>query len=938
MTCAAIVGLVMGDTAALAQGPGPAPAPTTSSGFRMYNSATEWITIRSGANGGTGTFLWPLPSEGIFTSDASGTMSIQSINDLINGANLQLNHLWVGNAANNPSQLAPGTPDQILQIDASGAPVWQSVNLLPTGSTNNATLVWDQTSGVWVENNNVTMDPTTGDINATGSMSVGGNSTLGDASTDAVTINAGTVNAPNLNTTSTVGGGILVTDASGNIEEISPDDLMGGTTLPENNFWIGDASNNPTTFGPGTSDQILQINASGAPEWQDVNLLPTGTTNYATLVWDQTNGVWIENDKVTLNPNTGMMVMGSASTDALVINAGDVTAPNLGTATTVGGGVLVTDASGNIEEISPDDLMGNTTLTQDHIWVGDASNNPGSVAPGNDQEVLMINGTTPTWTEINLIPDGTLNNSTLVWSTAANDWIENTKVTMSPVTGNIETSGDIVADDLTLTGNTVLGDGASDDLTINGDQIVAPNLLTSTSPDVDDDAILVIDPTTNVISRADPDDLLGTMTLNENAIWVGDATNKPSELGAGSQDQVLQINASGAPEWQDVNLLPTGTTNNATLVWDQVNGVWVENNNVTMNPTNGDISAAGNGAFGGDMSVAGNSSVDGNATLGDGSSDAVMINAGTVTAPNLGTATTVGGGVLVTDASGNIEEISPDDLMGGTTLPENNFWIGDASNNPTTFGPGTSDQILQINGSGAPEWQDVNLLPTGSTNNATLVWDQTNGVWVENSNVTMDPTNGDVSAAGNGAFGGDMSVAGSSSVDGNTTLGDGSGDAVTINAGTVTAPNLGTATTVGGGVLVTDASGNVEEISPDDLMGNTTLNENAIWVGDASNNPSELSSSGTEGDVLTVNASGTPTWSSPVGTVKALGNVTGTGVWSYTVTPGVTLSPSSVIVVTLESGTGMQMTYVVTNRTATTFDVEFPVNISADERFHWVVY
>ena len=152
------------------------------------------------------------------------------------------------------------------------------------------------------------------------------------------------------------------------------------------------------------------------------------------------------------------------------------------------------------------------------------------------------------------------------------------------------------------------------------------------------------------------------------------------------------------------------------------------------------------------------------------------------------------------------------------------------------------------------------------------------------------------------------------------------------------APNLPTTATVGGGVLVTDAGGNVQEISTDDLIGDATLNQNAIWVGDASNNPAELSSSNTQGDVLTINASGAPVWSTPVGSVQALGNVTGTGTWTYTVNPGVTLSAASVIIVTLESSTGLQVTHVVSNRTAATFDVEFAVNIGATERFHWVVY
>ena len=440
---------------------------------------------------------------------------------------------------------------------------------------------------------------------------------------------------------------------------------------------------------------------------------------------------------------------------------------------------------------------------------------------------------------------------------------------------------------------------------------------------------------TGTMSIESIDDILNDANLQHNHIWVGNAANNPAQLPPGTVNQVLQINAGGEPIWKTINLLPTGSTNNATLVWDGGTNAWVENTNVTMNPTTGDITTIGD--FSGDnVNASGSVSVDGNTTLGDAAGDAVTINAATVNAPNLPTTTTVGGGVLVTDAGGNVQEISTDDLIGDATLAENNIWVGDASNNPAAVAPGTNGQVLQINGS-TPTWQSVNLLPTGTTNNATLVWDNVNSVWIENTNVTMNPTSGDITTTGD-VSAVDVSASGNTNVGGNTTLGDAAGDAVTINAATVNAPNLPTTATVGGGVLVTDAGGNVQEISTDDLIGDATLNQNAIWVGDASNNPAELSSSNTQGDVLTINASGAPVWSTPVGSVQALGNVTGTGTWTYTVNPGVTLSAASVIIVTLESSTGLQVTHVVSNRTAATFDVEFAVNIGATERFHWVVY
>ena len=428
------------------------------------------------------------------------------------------------------------------------------------------------------------------------------------------------------------------------------------------------------------------------------------------------------------------------------------------------------------------------------------------------------------------------------------------------------------------------------------------------------EGIFTSDPSGNILIETF-DDLLADATLTLNNIWVGNALNNPAELAPGSNNQVLQI-SGGAPTWQTINLLPDGTVADATLVWDNVGGSWVENTNVTMNPTTGNVATIGDVTTGG------------NTTLGDAAGDAATINAGTVTIPNLGTTATVGGGVLVTDAGGVVEEISVDDLIGEATLTLNNLWVGDASNNPAEFAPGANDQVLQISG-GAPTWQTINLLPDGTVADATLVWDNVGGAWVENTNVTANPTTGNVATTG------DVTAAG------NTVLGDAAGDAATINAGTVTIPNLGTTATVGGGVLVTDAGGVVEEISVDDLIGEATLSEDALWVGDASNNPSELASSGTEGDLLTVTASGSPAWVTPVAMVQALGTVTGTGTFTYTVNPGI--NPTGrVIMISLAStggaGTGPQVTYSIANVTATTFDVEFPINLGATEEFHWVIY
>ena len=58
------------------------------------------------------------------------------------------------------------------------------------------------------------------------------------------------------------------------------------------------------------------------------------------------------------------------------------------------------------------------------------------------------------------------------------------------------------------------------------------------------------------LETRDLNSIVGSTTLNENSLWVGNALNNPSELGAGTSGQILQINGGGSPVWTDVNELP----------------------------------------------------------------------------------------------------------------------------------------------------------------------------------------------------------------------------------------------------------------------------------------------------------------------------------------------------------------------------------------------
>ncbi len=810
--------LVASTTTSIAQ-----PPPTTANTFRMFNSAGNYVDINATGVTGTHTFSWPAASAGIFMSDATGQMSIGQIDAA--DFEMALNSLLLGGGAGNPSTelVSPGAAGegQVLQIDATGAPSWETINELPDGTTDNSTLVWDATAMEWVENDQVTMDPTTGDIetagdvDAAGDLTVDGNTTLGDDAADQVVINAGDVEMTNL---------------------------------------------------PG----------------------PTATL-----------------------PNQ-----------------------------TTGGGILVTDQDGNVTEVTPDAILGETTLSEDALWVGDVNDNPSELPAGTDEQVLMIDGTTPTWTDINLLPDGTVDNATLVWDDGTDSWIENPNVTMDPTTGDIETVGGIEA-----AGNSQLGDDAGDQVVIEAGDVEMTNLPTNAGPLAATDNVLITDAAGNV-SETSPDNIVGAAELSENALWVGDATDSPVELAApalpAGADQVLQINSTtGAPTWQSINVLPTGTTDNSTLVWDNTAMMWVENDQVTMDPTTGDIETAG------DVDAAGDVTVDGNTTLGDDAADAVVINAGDVQAPNL---PVVADGamddeniMIVDPVTGVVSQTSPDNIVDAADLSENALWMGDATDSPIELAAGTSDQVLQINDvTGAPTWQDINLLPDGTLQNSTLVWDDANGEWIENTQVTMHPTTGNVNLTN-----GDLSTNGDVDANdltlvGDAILGNGAGDEVIIadeapemtNLATTTAPDVND-----DAILVIDPTTNeVTRASPDDVFGATTLNENALWVGDANDNPSELATSGTEGDVLTVSATGAPVWTTPAGGIESYGQVTGDGAnWQYTVSPTGGIPAGAVIMIQMTSATGLQITNSISSISAASFTVDFPVVLGAGETFHWVI-
>ncbi|MEZ4783204.1 MAG: tail fiber domain-containing protein [Candidatus Kapaibacterium sp.] len=343
--------------------------------------------------------------------------------------------------------------------------------------------------------------------------------------------------------------------------------------LSENAMYVGNGANVAVELAPGTADQVLQIDGSGSPTWQTLDLLPTGTVNNSTLVWDNVNGEWIENVNVTLNPTNGNTdINGDLNADGTAVSF-----PNIPT-TTTSTAVVVTDGVGNLQTTDVDDLLGNATLTEDNIWVGDASNNPSELSPGNDGDVLTISGTTPTWTANpgGLLPGGTTLNSTLRWD--GTNWVENVNM-RSDASGNSINEGTLTVNGaLTATAATnVVGDNsANQQLRVDGvvDAVVGNTLVgnpTVWDEVIDGDVVatglikaggsLWIDGVTPNNHRVVANDDLTVGTTNANAIRL--STNGTTAVSIDGTTQQVNVERSVNLNGANVPFLVNGAAGTA---------------------------------------------------------------------------------------------------------------------------------------------------------------------------------------------------------------------------------------------------------------------------------------------------------------------------------------------------------------------------------------
>lgn len=359
-----------------------------------------------------------------------------------------------------------------------------------------------------------------------------------------------------------------------------------------------------------------------------------------------------------------------------------------------------------------------------------------------------------------------------------------------------------------------------------------------------------------------------TLTLTQNNIWVGDAANEAAELPP-STNSILLTDATngGTPQWGTT--LPSGLTiPGATITTPTITGGTINNTVI-----GGTTPAAATFTT---LTSSGTTNLN---TTGTGTTN-IGNNAGPST-------TNIAGDVNFTAPAGDVTFTN----MPNLPLPENNMYVGNASNNAQAYAT-TAERVLTSPG-GVPTWSTT--LPSA----VTVPFDQISS----GTNTTATMT------VGTGAS---LAPSGSGTVTANQIVGSGS---------TSNAVDLETAE-VNGTLPIANGGTNSTTIG---AAGTVTYSTGTAYASTAA---------GTTGQILQSNGAGAPSWVN-VGNLLASASFSLTadataetnGYFTVNTTSVPTLvsgygyDASARVIVTLESASGPGQVVTVTNRTANSFRV-----------------
>ncbi|MBK8909764.1 MAG: S-layer family protein [Chlorobi bacterium] len=570
--------------------------------------------------------------------------------------------LLFANSTTTLQQLGIGTSGQML-ISNGTTPNWSNSPTIIGGTIDNTPI-----GGT---------TPSTGTFT---NLAVTGTTSLGDGvGSDGVTVNT---NGGNLQLT--VGGGVFSLSNSTGLN-VATDGTLNDAT---GDFTINDAL---TQTGGGQVTFSGNVDANNGLDVGGANLT-VGGTNFTVDVASgntATSGTLTVASTTTLNGNA---FIGNGNDDVAVnTGTGNFSVSN-STGLNVATNGTLSDATGNLTVNDNLDVTGSTALGDgagtDNLTVTTNGGNISLAAAGGTFAVSNTTG-------LNVATDGTL----------------------SDATGTLT-----VNDDLSVTGNTTLGDAATDVITMNGafDANDQGNVIGNNANAqqllidgvVGGTAELQLDGDADIDGNLNVD---GATTLN-GAATIGDG-NDNVNINAGTG--TFQLSSSGLDIATNGDLSDDGgavtvadgfsQTGGAQVTFsgnvDAQNGVDVTGADLTVGGANFTVTVgSGNTAVGGTLTVTGATNLNGAANIGDGN-DNVNINAGTGTFQLSSSGLDIATNGDLSDGGGAVTVA--DDLTinsaGGTDLTITETGV-DRSN--------AADQTFAIDNSGAG---GVRVLVNGAT-------------------------------------------------------------------------------------------------------------------------------------------------------------------------------------------------------------------------------
>ncbi|MGE3799458.1 MAG: beta strand repeat-containing protein [Candidatus Kapaibacterium sp.] len=391
------------------------PQPTTAESFSIQNQAGEVVKLTVPSSGVT-PYTLSLPATAPFTGDL----------------------FFLSNASGNASWLNAGTNGQVLTI-AGGLPTWQTINILPTGTTNNSTLVWDGVNGVWTENTNVTMNPSNGNITTSGNLTVNGTSVnLPNGSIDNSELANNTVNLAY--GTGVAGDASVALGGTLNLQNTGVTSLVAGTginlsgstgAVTVSSTGLATVTTNATLTGDGTSGSPLGINLANANSWTGAQTFSSVDINGGTIDGTSIGATARSTGAFTsIGANAGLTL--SSATSPLTLNGSTGTANQVMISNGVGATPSWVDPSSLSSVTTDATLTGNGSpgnplginLANPNTWTGAQTFNSAitlNTAGGpnlviNEDGVTRTNGSNTTFSfvnpnfnaEVNVSIDGSL--------------------------------------------------------------------------------------------------------------------------------------------------------------------------------------------------------------------------------------------------------------------------------------------------------------------------------------------------------------------------------------------------------------------------------------------------------------------------------------------------------------------------------------------------